>query len=51
MFASASKGVLERAPTPHDDSSDEEEEDPEDGNPFGSFGIRSLRTACGKEPR
>ena len=39
MFASASKEALKRAPTPHDDSSGEEEEEPKDKDPFGSFGI------------
>ena len=51
MFASASREALKRAPTPHDDSDSKEEEEPEDKDPFGSFGIRSSHTARGKEPR
>ena len=50
MFSSTSREALKRAPTPHDDSDSEEEEEPEDKDPFGSFGIRSSRTARGKEP-
>ena len=45
IFSSASREALKRAPTPHDDSDSEEEEEPKDKDPFGSFGIRSSRTA------
>ena len=50
MFSAAFKETIERAPTPHDDPSSDEEEEPEDKDPFGSFGIRSSCTARGREP-
>ena len=51
MFSATSREALKRAPTPHDDLDSEEEDEPEDKDPFGSFGIRSSRMARGKEPR
>ena len=50
MFSTAVKEAPERVPTPYDNPSSEEEE-LENKDPFGSFGIRSSCTACGKDPR
>ena len=52
MFSTTTKKSPKRAPTPDDDpSSDEEGEEPEDKDPFGSFGIRSSCTARSKDPQ
>ena len=50
MFPTTTREPPKRVPTPHDDPSSDEEEEPEDKDPFRSFGIRSLCTACGKDP-
>ena len=41
MFSATSKEKEERAPTPDDDPSSDEDKGPKDKDPFGSFGIRS----------
>ena len=50
MFPATTKKSLKEAPTSDNDSSSNEEGEPEYKDPFGSFGIRSSCTACGKEP-
>ena len=48
MLATATQETLDRAPTPHDDPSSDEEEEIEDKEPFGSFKVQSSHTACNR---
>ena len=51
MFPTTTKESPKRAPTPDDDNPSSDEEEPKHKDPFGSFGIRSSRTARGKDPQ
>ena len=50
LFSATAREALEKPPSSYDDPSSDEEEEPKYKDPFGSFGVRSLHMACGKEP-